>query len=305
MWTQKQSPDAWRFIQNAWSLTGPGGSSSLCKGFQSDSTQSLSHSQNYSAFHENAGTSLASTLVHIQENSPGWLFLGSLGCRRGRSLEVPSPQLSLTCTPARVSSLTRARLQPSQTGTPQRCRVSLAGFREQDRRISPLLVSEAPHERKKKKVTSTFCSTTLPLWSWVEGERGWVRSQEWSYNPLSKWDILENERGAINSYTRITDVKQEYLRQTRMCGHPRKYLPLLLQVRGLLLGWWCPVPSQDICQWRKSTFQIEPKPHVASSLVSQEQKKKQTQEPQKCGQGPYLSSSLLHLLGQKWLVFSK
>lgn len=151
MWTQKQSPDAWRFIQNAWSLTGPGGSSSLCKGFQSDSTQSLSHSQNYSAFHENAGTSLASTLVHIQENSPGWLFLGSLGCRRGRSLEVPSPQLSLTCTPARVSSLTRARLQPSQTGTPQRCRVSLAGFREQDRRISPLLVSEAPHERKKKK----------------------------------------------------------------------------------------------------------------------------------------------------------
>lgn len=36
----------------------------------------------------------------------------------------------------------------------------------------------------------------------------------------------------MNSYTRITEVKQEFTRQTRMHGHSRKYLPLLLPSGG-------------------------------------------------------------------------
>lgn len=44
---------------------------------------------------------------------------------------------------------------------------------------------------------------------------------------ITSGHITHGPNGAINSYASVTDVKQENLRQSRMCGDPRKHVPLL------------------------------------------------------------------------------
>lgn len=125
-------------------------------------------------------------------------------------------------------------------------------------------------------------------------------SLEWSYNLLTKWDILENETGAINSYTRITGVKQEYPRQTRMCGPPRKYLPLLLQVRGsasrmvVLCSFPEHVPVKKVYFPDRIKASFSKLPGIPGT------EEETNTGTTKMWAGPLSAGSVLHLPGQEW-----
>lgn len=122
-------------------------------------------------FPENAETGLARTLVHIQEESTGWLFLGPI---RGRSLEVSSPgSPCLACLLGGQPA--KARLQVSARSSGKAW-----GFFARIQRTG-----QSDHSKANKETSTSF----IALLSHSGPGVGWEGKcdHEWPYNPWSKW----------------------------------------------------------------------------------------------------------------------